>query len=106
MTETAGSGPDLPEDSRALLDAVVAISSDLDLHSMLERRCADFCSSGMPTDGMAADPRSDMCPLQVGNRAYSGPGACGAGAGMPKRMLQRSQSVLGRFMFESGSGAW
>ena len=30
-------GQDLPEDSRALLDAVVAISSDLDLHSMLDR---------------------------------------------------------------------
>jgi signal transduction histidine kinase len=43
MTETAANGEDLPEDSRALLDAVVAISSDLDLHSMLERLVVSAC---------------------------------------------------------------
>lgn len=37
MTDSVTEGQDLPEDSRALLDAVVAISSDLDLHSLLER---------------------------------------------------------------------
>ena len=43
MTETVAGAPDLPEDSRALLDAVVAISSDLDLHSMLERLVVSAC---------------------------------------------------------------
>jgi signal transduction histidine kinase len=43
MTETGADGQDLPEDSRALLDAVVAISSDLDLHSMLERIVVSAC---------------------------------------------------------------
>jgi signal transduction histidine kinase len=35
--------PDLPDDARALLDAVVAISSDLDLHSVLDRIVASAC---------------------------------------------------------------
>ena len=44
MTQTlAGAGPDLPEDARALLDAVVAISSDLDLHSVLDRIVVSAC---------------------------------------------------------------
>jgi signal transduction histidine kinase len=36
-------GPDLSADARALLDAVVAISSDLDLHSVLDRIVASAC---------------------------------------------------------------
>jgi signal transduction histidine kinase len=36
-------GPDLPANARALLDAVVAISSDLDLHSVLDRIVASAC---------------------------------------------------------------
>lgn len=36
-------GPDLPVDARALLDAVVAISSDLDLHSVLDRIVVSAC---------------------------------------------------------------
>ena len=36
-------GPDLPADARALLDAVVAISSDLDLHSVLDRIVVSAC---------------------------------------------------------------
>ena len=40
---TAGHGRDLPPDDRALLDAVVAISSDLDLHSMLDRTVVSAC---------------------------------------------------------------
>ena len=34
---------DLPDDARALLDAVVAISSDLDLHSVLKRIVVSAC---------------------------------------------------------------
>jgi signal transduction histidine kinase len=37
-------GPDLPADARALLDAVVAISSDLDLHSVLDRIVVSACA--------------------------------------------------------------
>ena len=33
----------LPADARALLDAVVAISSDLDLHSVLDRIVVSAC---------------------------------------------------------------
>ncbi len=40
---TATDGLDLPGDARALLDAVVAISSDLDLHSVLNRIVASAC---------------------------------------------------------------
>lgn len=40
---TSGDGPDLPADARALLDAVVAISSDLDLHSVLNRIVVSAC---------------------------------------------------------------
>ena len=36
-------GPALPADARSLLDAVVAISSDLDLHSVLERIVVSAC---------------------------------------------------------------
>ena len=36
-------GPTLPADARSLLDAVVAISSDLDLHSVLERIVVSAC---------------------------------------------------------------
>ena len=36
-------GPVLPADARALLDAVVAISSDLDLHSVLDRIVVSAC---------------------------------------------------------------
>ena len=36
-------GPDLPDDARALLEAVVAISSDLDLHSVLDRIVVSAC---------------------------------------------------------------
>jgi signal transduction histidine kinase len=43
MTETTSAGPELPEDARALLDAVVAISSDLDLHSVLDRIVVSAC---------------------------------------------------------------
>jgi signal transduction histidine kinase len=35
--------PDLPADARALLDAVVAMSSDLDLHSVLDRIVVSAC---------------------------------------------------------------
>jgi signal transduction histidine kinase len=35
--------PDLPADAHALLDAVVAISSDLDLHSVLDRIVVSAC---------------------------------------------------------------
>src|SRR3954451_3950179 len=34
---------DLPRDAQALLDAVVAISSDLDMHSVLDRIVASAC---------------------------------------------------------------
>jgi signal transduction histidine kinase len=40
---TTGHGRDLPPDDRALLDAVVAISSDLDLHSVLDRIVVSAC---------------------------------------------------------------
>ncbi len=40
---TPDAGPDLPAESRSLLDAVVAISSDLDLHSVLERIVVSAC---------------------------------------------------------------
>jgi signal transduction histidine kinase len=43
MPPTPEPGPDLPEDARALLDAVVAISSDLDLHSVLDRIVVSAC---------------------------------------------------------------
>ena len=44
MTQRATSGRlDLPHNARALLNAVVAISSDLDLHSVLERITAAAC---------------------------------------------------------------
>ena len=44
MTHAAtAEGPDLPADARALLDAVVAISSDLDLHSVLNRIVVSAC---------------------------------------------------------------
>src|SRR6478735_6088846 len=36
-------GPTLPADARSLLDAVVAISSDLDLHSVLDRIVVSAC---------------------------------------------------------------
>ena len=36
-------GLDLPHNARALLDAVVAISSDLDLHTVLNRIVASAC---------------------------------------------------------------
>ena len=36
-------GPRLPADARSLLDAVVAISSDLDLHSVLDRIVVSAC---------------------------------------------------------------
>jgi signal transduction histidine kinase len=36
--------PDLPDHARALLDAVVAISSDLDLHTVLDRIVVAACS--------------------------------------------------------------
>ncbi len=40
---TSDSGPELYTESRSLLDAVVAISSDLDLHSVLERIVVSAC---------------------------------------------------------------
>jgi signal transduction histidine kinase len=43
MTPSPEVGPDLPADARALLDAVVAISSDLDLHSVLDRIVVSAC---------------------------------------------------------------
>jgi signal transduction histidine kinase len=44
MTEELdGHGPDLPDDAKALLDAVVAIVSDLDLHSVLDRIVVSAC---------------------------------------------------------------
>lgn len=43
MTPTPEVGPDLPADARSLLDAVVAIGSDLDLHSMLDRIVVSAC---------------------------------------------------------------
>jgi signal transduction protein with GAF and PtsI domain len=43
MRPTPEAGPDLLEDARALLDAVVAISSDLDLHSVLDRIVVSAC---------------------------------------------------------------
>ena len=43
MTSPAETGPDLPSDAQALLDAVVAISSDLDLHSVLDRIVVSAC---------------------------------------------------------------
>ena len=44
MTDTAAShGLDLPGNARALLDAVVAIGSDLDLHSVLNRIVVSAC---------------------------------------------------------------
>ena len=44
MTPTSPENwPDLPADARALLDAVVAISSDLDLHSVLDRIVVSAC---------------------------------------------------------------
>src|SRR5690606_4331615 len=36
-SDPPGAGLGLPSDAQALLDAVVAISSDLDLHSVLQR---------------------------------------------------------------------
>jgi signal transduction histidine kinase len=43
LPTTPEAGPDLPADARALLDAVVAISSDLDLHSVLDRIVVSAC---------------------------------------------------------------
>ena len=44
MTATTGAGGlDLPRNARALLDAVLAISSDLDLHSVLDRIVVAAC---------------------------------------------------------------
>ena len=44
MTPTSPENwPDLPADARSLLDAVVAISSDLDLHSVLDRIVVSAC---------------------------------------------------------------
>jgi GAF domain-containing protein len=43
MRPTPEAGPDLLGDARALLDAVVAISSDLDLHSVLDRIVVSAC---------------------------------------------------------------
>ena len=44
MTDTATSdGLDLPRNARALLDAVVAISSDLDMHTVLNRIVVSAC---------------------------------------------------------------
>jgi GAF domain-containing protein len=43
MRPTPEAGPDLLEDARALLDAVVATSSDLDLHSVLDRIVVSAC---------------------------------------------------------------
>ena len=48
MTDQMTNAPDeealdLPEDARALLDAVIAISSDLDMHSVLTRIVVSAC---------------------------------------------------------------
>jgi hypothetical protein len=43
MSDTATDRLDLPRNSRALLDAVVAISSDLDMHSVLNRIVRSAC---------------------------------------------------------------
>ena len=44
MTDpTTSDGLDLPRNARALLDAVVAISSDLDMHSVLNRIVVSAC---------------------------------------------------------------
>ena len=44
MTATTGAGGlDLPRNARALLEAVLAISSDLDLHSVLDRIVVAAC---------------------------------------------------------------
>ena len=43
VTTDAGDDLELPENARALLDAVVAISSDLDLHSVLKRIVVSAC---------------------------------------------------------------
>jgi signal transduction histidine kinase len=43
MPFTPEPGPDLPGDPRALIDAVVAMSSDLDLHSVLHRIVVSAC---------------------------------------------------------------
>ncbi|MEP7089402.1 MAG: GAF domain-containing protein [Nocardioidaceae bacterium] len=43
MTETWATGGGLPDDVRSLLDAVVAISADLDLHTMLDRIVVSAC---------------------------------------------------------------
>src|SRR5512144_631642 len=48
MTDQVTNAPDeealdLPEDARALLDAVIAISSDLDMHSVLTRIVVSAC---------------------------------------------------------------
>src|SRR3954452_6583893 len=43
VSSETGDDPDLGADDRALLDAVVAISSDLDLHSVLDRIVVSAC---------------------------------------------------------------
>jgi len=43
MTATGAGGLDLPRNARALLDAVLAISSDLDMHSVLDRIVVSAC---------------------------------------------------------------
>lgn len=43
MPSAPEAGPDLPDDARSLLDAVIAISSDLDLHSVLDRIVVSAC---------------------------------------------------------------